>query len=68
MKTHSAYYDYKFSFIISGLDLTDSTALLEIIQKDADSPRKAKHLYALIRSYQDSFTALEKVCNHTNCS
>lgn len=44
----------------SGLDLSDPSTLVSIISKDADATRKAKDFYAVIRSYQDSFTALEK--------
>jgi len=44
----------------SGLDLSDPSLLESIMTKKADGARKAKDLYEIIRSMQDSFTSLEK--------
>jgi len=44
----------------SGLDLQDMGDFFTTIQSEEDLARKAKTFYNFIRSYQDSFTAVEK--------
>jgi len=44
----------------AGLDLQDMSDFFDTIQSEEDIARKAKTFYTFIRSYQDSFTAVEK--------
>jgi len=46
---------------VIGIDLSDMAEIGSIVQSDDDIARKAKLLYSMIRQYQNSFTAIEKV-------
>lgn len=45
----------------TGIDLTDFGDTIQVIQSDDDIARKCKKMYKIVRSYQDSFTQVDKV-------
>ncbi|KAK3928758.1 Delta(3,5)-Delta(2,4)-dienoyl-CoA isomerase, mitochondrial [Frankliniella fusca] len=52
----------------AGLDLTDASLLAQSGDEDEDIARRCQRMYKIIKSYQGSFTALEKCSKPVLCA